>query len=547
MFKFSWLTLVTLSWMIAVAPLPKAFSSTLENQKFSNINSIVNCLKKFNESVVGAFRTSGSEELTASSELAQLCKTQLALIRGEENKFNRDSDDPTSFKQELFKALARSFTLEEKALGYSQSIDSLNQEIALRNPTVSLNLDFSLYSESFLQCTENIDALIGETCDEVDSFAEYAKPLNSYQLGSVDTPSIMASYDLINYQQDMQIMAAKANVESESNKLNKSFQDFSRQTLDKLDEIVQAKQKIVIQKSNEMLYEKSLEISLYQLKIGYKTIVEIDKLRGKLAKAKSSVLKAISEYNQKIYEFKTFTSSQNIPLPGILFIRNVFDYVPLDDRNQLIREAVSLNPQFAEIESKLTEIGYTLQAEKAKKLPTISLSLGYGLEKTGVVSERAFLLNSEMSQLSGVLGIKWDLFDSGLTSSVVGKQKKELEKAKIQLAQLTLSTSNKINSLIDRIHASNEELLNRIQAVRASEKAMLGTEKRMLAGFEDATSLIQSVQEYITAEDQLVDNTLKSSKLYRELAFLTQNLKESGIERDLLETLEDHKHNADNS
>lgn len=520
-------------------------SRQVEESSINEIRSIVECLQEFNVQAVESYKK--SKQHSDNSTLKKLCSKQIEIITDRELDLNLSYQaSPLSFMESISDSLDTSITLVEKSLDFSESIDVLNQEIAKRNPSITLSLESSFYSENYLGCTQNVSTLIGTSCDAIDSF-EYSQPQNSYQFGSTNTPNIAITYDILNIEQDMEIMTKKLNVKAEENNLKQTFQEFTKEVIEKLDEIIRAKQEILIQKSKEMLYLRSLEIAKYQLKIGFKTIVDIEKLNSNLLQAQSSLESKISDYRTKIYEFRTFTSSSSFPIVNLFFTENLFKDLPIVNPSDLIEETILKNPQFSKLRFQLSMLGYSISARKAQKYPTLSLSLGLGVEQTGSISQSTFLNNSSMSQYSGVVGLQWDLYNSGLTSSMVAQKEKELNKIHAQLNQLTISTSNNVISLIDRIKASNEEIYKISKAVNASEKAMLGTEQRLMTGFEDSTALIQTVQEYITAQTKLVDTITKGAKLYRDLAFLTQNLEPIGLHKEIMSSFEKHIHDANNN
>lgn len=538
--------LASVSVVTVIAFHSSVHSRPVEENSVNEIRSIVECLQEFNVQAVESYKK--LKQHSDNSKLKKLCSKQIKTITDRELDLNLSSQaSPLSFMESIFDSLDTSITLVEKSLDFSESIDVLNQEIAKRNPSITLSLESSFYSENYLGCTQNASTLIGTSCDAINSFEPYSKPQNSYQFGSTETPNIAITYDLLNIEQDMEIMSKKLNVKAEENNLKQTFQDFSKQVIEKLDEIIRAKQEILIQKSKEMLYLRSLEIAKYQLKIGFKTIVDIEKLNSNLLQAESSLESKISDYRTKIYEFRTFTSSSSFPIVNLFFTENLFKDLPIVNPSDLIEESILKNPQFSKLRFQLSMLGYSIRARKAQKYPTVSLSLGLGVEQTGSISQSTFLNNSSMSQYSGVVGLQWDLYNSGLTSSMVAQKEKELNKVHAQLNQLTISTSNEVISLIDRIKASNEEIYKISKAVNASEKAMLGTEQRLMTGFEDSTALIQTVQEYITAQTQLVDTITKGAKLYRELAFLTQNLEPIGLNKEIMSSFEQHIHHANNN
>ena len=529
-----------LSFSVIMAVLNAFSLPSSATNKIENIDSIIDCMSLFNQHIIQTYE---SPEPLPIAILNEQCNSEIVGLK---KYINSRSDESQNFDDSLSLQvyLDNSLTLKEKALVYSQSIDFLNQQIARRNPSVNLNLDFSLYSLNYLRCTTNAYALVGTVCSEVKDFEPYSKPQNYYQFGSTNSPNISLSYDLFNREKDMSIMSAKSNSNAQSSLLNNEFQDFSQKTLKKLDEISKAQQKVIIRKSSEMLYRKSLEIAENQLEIGFQTTVGVDKLKSSLAKSESQLINSVSDLQKKLSDFSTFTSSNKVQLENLSFISNKFSDLPIENPDSMIQSAIETNPKFQQIKYQLDQIGYQILAKKAKKYPTLSLSLGVGLEKTGIVYDSMLKTNSVSSQFTGTLGIRWDLYDSGLTKSLVGSEKKKLEKSKIQLEQLTLSTTNEIQSLVSQIRASNLELKERINAVKSSESAMRGTHSRMLAGFEDTTSLIQTVEQYITDQGQLVDSVYEGSDLYRQLAFISQNLSAFNTDGDIQKSFEKQKLNA---
>ena len=528
---------------IALNALPMDIEARNKSQDDNNqdIISIIDCMQVFNGHIIKAYQN--PKEVIPISSLSKDCGSQIVEL--EKNLFlNNPRIQDSSLASPLKLYLNSSLTLKENSLNYSQYVDLVNEQIARRNPSISFDLNFSMYSLNYLKCTNNSNSPVGTLCSEVISYKPYAKPQNYYQFGSVDSPNINLSYDLFNREQDMSIMSEKSNLKAQGSYLEKQFQDFSENTLKKLDGISKAQQNIIIRKSNEMLYRRSLDIAKYQLEIGFQTTVGVDKLKSSLSKAESQLIKALSDYQKKISEFITYTSSYEIPMENISFINNKFSELPLDNPQGLIERAIKTNPQFKMIEFQLDQIGYQILSKRAKKYPTLSLSLGVGLEKTGIMYDSSLKNNSSSSQFSGTLGIAWDLYDSGLTKSLVSSKKKKLAQSKLQLQQLTLSTSNKIESLVSQINASNKELQERIKAVESSESAVRGTQARLLAGFEDTTSLIQTVEQYIIDQEQLVNSVYDGANLYRQLAFITQNLNEFNTGKDIQKSIAEHKSNA---
>ena len=71
------------------------------------------------------------------------------------------------------------------------------------------------------------------------------------------------------------------------------------------------------------------------------------------------------------------------------------------------------------------------------------------------------------------------------------------------------------------IGGGNEQIKHSLESVNQLSMALIGSEQRLNAGFEDITSLIQTVESFSQSQEQYITALRDQNKRYRELAFTT--------------------------
>ena len=84
------------------------------------------------------------------------------------------------------------------------------------------------------------------------------------------------------------------------------------------------------------------------------------------------------------------------------------------------------------------------------------------------------------------------------------------------------------------ISAGNQQIKHSQESVNQLTMALIGSEQRLNAGFEDVTSLIQTVEIFTQAQMQYITALQDQNKRYRDLAFTTNYYGQTTISDEIM-------------
>ena len=424
--------------------------------------------------------------------------------------------------------IGSSLLLKESVLEAQISRDAYNAAIATKNPQLEFSIDASVYSENYFECADNDDLEIGVGCYTVRALSPYNKPFNYYQIGDIDDPVIELSYEVFNLQKNKMVESKEEDFKMNNSKV---IDDYDKQIVNVFktyDQISKAEQQLIIRKAIDILYQESLSILEDQLKSGFTTIVDVQKLKTKLQHSRATVAMTESQLSELKATINNQISKYNKGVETQLFISNPFYSLEWKNTDELLANAIKRSPDIESLEYEAMAYKYQSDSQLANLLPSVNISFGYSPQLTGVLYQGVRQAARENSFV-GSIGINWKIFDSRLSQINSSSALKRMKAAQLKLNQLIIQKSNDIQAKSRSIGLGELDLSNKYNAVSSATKAMSGAKVRLAAGFEDVTSFIQTVDSLLASQLEFYQSIYNQNKLFRDLAFESYSLDESGI------------------
>lgn len=496
--------------IIALCALPAHSKSGLNS--VDSISKVITCLESFNSAASESF-----ESNKTSTAWSTPCKAILADI----DELHVGYKSPLALAKQ---ALLDNLSLKADSSRLSSAVDQLNEQIALRNPQIALDLQSQINSQYFSQCASNSEIQVGMACYTTSALKPINDPFSYYQIGSIDTPVLSLSYDIVDRQQDMLIQAAKQTVNQNQSTDLEFRKNLAQKTLNASDELSVAMQTLLVREAIERLYLYSFRTVESQLEAGFSTVVEVERVKSRYESAKQDKDTAIASLNKSLQALNNLLSkiSSSKEQHG-LFLINPFSSVYTRDYSKLLQDTLNKSPDINSLRYKAESLGYSSNAAWKALWPKIQASIVYSPEIAAAISGRSSIWESGISQIGATLDLTWSIFDSGLAKSQASYYEKQRQAAILSLEQLSLEKVNQLDKTYKNIEVGKVQLKHSRNAVVQLSYALLGTEQRLKAGFEDVTSLIQTVDTFTQAQLQYLSALRNQNQRFRQLAFTTNN------------------------
>lgn len=489
-----------------------------------SISDVITCLESFNSAASESF-----EFKKLSKDWSVSCQAILADI----DEVHIGYKSPLALAS---KALLENMNLKANSFLLSSAVDQLNEQIALRNPQVSLDLQSEINSQYFSQCASNSEIQVGVACYTTSALKPINDPFSYYQIGSIDTPVLSLSYDLVDRQQDMLIAAANQKVNQNRATDLQFRKNIAQQTLDASDALSLAMQTLLVRESISRLYLYSLRTVESQLEAGFSTVVEVERVKSRYETAKQNKDLAVSSLNNSFQALDNLLSRiSGFKEQHGLFLINPFSSVYTKDFSELLQDTLNKSPDINSLRFKAESLGYSSNAAWKALWPKLQASIVYSPEIAAAISGRSSIWASGISQVGATLGLTWSIFDSGLARAQATDYEKQRQSAISGLEQLSLEKVNQLDKTYKNIEVGELQLKHSRTAVDRLSIALLGTEKRLMAGFEDVTSLIQTVDTFTQAQLQYLTALHDQNQRFRQLAFTTNNYASDAIGDEISE------------
>lgn len=482
------------------------------SEEVTPISKIVACLESFNHAASESFN-----DKTPPDNWKNTCTPILSkLKRINENK------NLESFSKMYKSALNNNLRLRsENALNY-ESVDAFNSAIALRNPQLGLNITGQINAQYFSECSSNESIQVGIACVTTEGLAPINNPFAYYQIGSNDVPVINLSYDLINTQQDMLIQSAAMAVKQKRSKTIQERKSIIKDILNASDLLAIAMQKLFVRQAVVGLYNQSEQTVSSQTRARFTTRIDLERVRSQLEKSKQERDIALNNVNIAFEGLNNLLSE--LTKPGQkhgLFLSNPFAAVYKLSYDELITSLLQKSPDINALRYEADAFGYDASAALQSIWPKIKASIGYSPEIASAIQGNSSIWESGISQIGATVGLTWSVFDSGLAKSQASGYEKKKKSTLLKLEQLTLKKINQLDKLHKNIGGGDEQIKHSLESVNQLSMALIGSEQRLNAGFEDITSLIQTVESFSQSQEQYITALRDQNKRYRELAFTT--------------------------
>ncbi len=497
----------------------------LYSEENISISQIVTCLESFNQAASESFN-----DRAVPGNWQTRCTPILAKL----NRFSKDKHSE-SFVEIYMSALNSNLNLQSESVLNYESVDAFNSAVAQRNPQISLDLTGQFNAQYFSQCSQNEDIQVGIACVTVEGLTPINNPFSYYQIGSNDVPVLNLSYDLINNQQDMLIQSAALTVKQKRSNTIQARKNVVKDVLNASDLLAIAMQKLLVRESVVSLYAQSERTVNSQMRARFITRVDLERVRSQLEKSKQDRDVALENVNIAFASLNNLLSE--ITEPGQthgLFLSNPFIDVYELSYDQLVASVLQLSPDINALRFEADAFGYDSSAALRSIWPKLKASIGYSPEVASSIKGNSSIWQSGISQIGATLGLTWTIFDSGLARSQADGYQKKKKSTLLKLEQLTLKKLNLLDQLYKNIGAGNQQIKHSQESVNQLSMALIGSEQRLNAGFEDVTSLIQTVEIFTQAQMQYITALQDQNKRYRDLAFTTNYYGQTTISDEIM-------------
>ena len=482
------------------------------SEEVTSISKIVSCLKSFNQAASETFNSR-----TLSDNWQKECKPVLSKLN-----WISKSKKNESFAEIYKSALNGNLSLKSENMLNNESVDAFNSAIALRNPELSLNLKAQVNAQYFSECSSNDDIQVGIACVTTEGLSPINNPFAYYQIGSNDEPVLNLSYDLINTQQDMLIQSAAMIVKQKRSTTIQARKNIIKDVLNASDSLAVAMQIYFVRQAVVSLYYQSERTVKSQTRARFTTRVDLERVRSQLDKSKQERDVALENVNIAFRELNNLLSE--LTKPGQthgLFLANPFSNVYELTYDELVSSLLQESPDINALRYKADAFGYDSSAALRSIWPKLKASISYSPEIVSAIKHNSSIWESGISQIGASVGLNWNLFDSGLARSQASGFQKKKESTLLKLEQLTLTKLNLLDQLHKNIGGGDEQIKHSQESVNQLSMALIGSEQRLNAGFEDITTLIQTVESFSQSQMQYITALRDQNKRYRDLAFTT--------------------------
>lgn len=386
----------------------------------------------------------------------------------------------------------------------SRQIKKRQQKIALALASVMLGLmpaalaaDLSLQEAVNMALTQNTSLKVtqkGE--DTADAALKKARGSNGVSVSASDTLStskssdsdrqarngagVSASLPLYTGGQN-QANIKKAELAADSARLltDRSRENLKLSVIKAYYDALEAKKTVAVRQETVDKYQEHYTNVSQLYSAGAKARIDVIRSSVELSNARQNLIKAQNSYE---VDLATLRNYLNINRTEPLNLTTDFSYdafgIALDD---CIAYAYTNRKDLRVDQYKVEQQEQAVKAAKAGYLPSVSLSLG--LDNTNV-----FQPSSSSSQsASASVGLKWSIFDSGVTDASVKAAQTEYEVAKLNLlkdkedvdlavrqAYYNMREAEKrLNSTQDAVHQAEEDAYIAREKYRAGEGLML--------------------------------------------------------------------------
>ena len=548
------------------------------------IKEVIPCLTDIadNSTRIIQEKTITEEDVNALEESTLMrCKTFLptrALI----TQVISESERVDETKQ-IKNVIENNLNIANQILDIEIAGDELNTAIAQRNPSINISIDYTIKSQNYWKCANNEYLEIGVTCSTVDGLrlkssdssssssnssssssssstdsyssssessdsddptgASFAAPFNYGQIGSLDSNAIEFTYDILNIEQDRIIQAKRESLKKTQSSSNYNSKKIISDTTQAIDENAVLNQELIIYSVEKHIYEVSLDYYQRLLKTGLATKLDTQKVDAKISKAEANIRSTQSALAQNRAKIKILLSQTNNDVNESLYIDNPYAEIPWNDKQFLLSNALKTNPQLLALNYEIESLRYQAKAEGSATLPKINVFLGMSPQFTQVYYKGP-RLKSFATGFTGGLGMNWKVFDSGESRSQKSATIKKAEQKINEYKQLIIKLDNDINALSHEIEDGKVQIDSQHSAVMKQFDSAKDTELRLKYGFEDVTSLIQTIDFMIQTQLGLARSIHKQKTRYFNLALASNYFGGVSINKWVDQSLQESKESS---
>jgi len=288
---------------------------------------------------------------------------------------------------------------------------------------------------------------------------------------------------------------AAAGLSAAESNLAAARADVLRDTISAYFSLLSALNVAAIDATAVQVAQQNLAVTQQQYNAG--TLAKADVLRGQVSVANARVQSIEANADAALANAK-LANLLNINLGSQITPTEPLAIVPPSFAlNDMLNDAQAKRPEIAAAHDAVVIAAHAVRGARAGYLPNVSLQLQEASSKPN-------FFNVPQPQLSETLAVTWKLFDGGLTRGKVVEAEADLDKARIQLAQLDNSVDLEVRQAYLTYQAALAQVAAAKSAQASADESLRVTTIRYRAGVGTSLELADAELADTQARTQVV-------------------------------------------